>query len=159
MRQNRRRSHPPRPLRIRNNMRIYRPRIAHVVYSSPEKGFDWCSEVKGDHPRSYGPHTSRLHTRRWCLVGRLRGVGRSCRCVIGGIASERDPSARTGAGRHRIVLVVGELCGCMRGVWGVLRWMRQPRGMVTRWGEALDVTRMWVSTTTKDDQSMYKKKT
>ena len=133
MRQNRGRSHPPRPLRIRNNMWVYRPRIAHVVDSPPEKGFDWCSEIKGDHPRSYGPHTSGLHTRRWCFVGGLRGVGRGCRRVIGGIASERDSSARTGAGRHRIVLVVGEVCGSMGGVVRVLRWTRQPRGMVTRW--------------------------
>ena len=132
MRQNRRRSHSPRPLCIRHHMWIYRPRIAHVVYSPPEKGFDWRSEVEGDHPRSHGSHTSGLHTRRWCLVGGLRGVGRSCRGVIGAIASEGDSSARTGAGRHRIVLVIGEVCRRMGGVLRVLRWMRQPRGMVTR---------------------------
>jgi len=158
MRQYGRRSHSPRPLRIRNNMRIYRPRIAHVIYSSPEKGFDWCSEVEGDHPRCHGSHTSGLHTRRWCLIGGLRGVGRSGRRVIGGIASERDSSARTGAGRHRIVLVVGEVCRRMGGVVRVLRWMRQPRGRVTRW-EWLWRDQLWESTTTRDDQNMYKKRT
>jgi hypothetical protein len=44
----------------------------------------------------------------------LRGFGG--RGVIGGIASERDSSAETGAGRHRIAWEVGESCRRMGGV-------------------------------------------
>lgn len=114
MRQHGRRSHSPRPLRIRHDVWIDGPRIAHVIYPPAEEGLDWCSEVKGNHSRCHGAHTGSLDTCRWCLVGRLRGFGG--RGVIGGIASERDSSAETGAGRHRITWEVGESCRRMGGV-------------------------------------------
>jgi hypothetical protein len=121
MRQNRWGSHSPRPLCIRHDMRVDGSRIAHVIYPSPEESFYWCSEVKGHHSCCYGSHTSGLHTRRWGLVGCLRGFGGGG--VIGGIALERDSSARTGAGRHRISWVGSEVCGRMGGV----RFMRSRR--------------------------------
>jgi hypothetical protein len=96
-------------------MWINRPRIAHIIYPAPEEGFYRCSEVKGDHSRCYGSHTSGLHTRRWGFVGCLRGIRGGG--VLWGIAWEGDSSAQTGAGRHRITWMVGEVCRRM-GVGG-----------------------------------------